>query len=326
MSNTRDFKSLGVQASDAVEVTEDGFRDKGTAYRRTNLTGLQQTEGELYDEPPSTANINQKLYNSSSFTDAIDTTGILRWSNLVDYEPPAFVWNNDGTINTGDFYVCLRASGPSTSPVDPLSDNQDNPVFWRILENPEQLRLDLADETPGNEGSKLVGYNNFNTNGGVDDGLTVKAALDVLSSRVNPLVGINILASLDVKIITQLGNPPSLVLENTLTSFNIDLTMYDSISSIGAPGLFQFVQGIKVVYINPLPSNYIVLNNPWTQGVFDTSSGNTNVNNARSTISYLNKSTTDMEVYGADVNGSPEGGSPPGPTFRFNFICYEIVP
>ena len=291
MANTRDFNSLGVMASDALEVTEDGVREQGVAYRRTNLSDVVQIEGEIYDEPPITENINQKLFNQSSFTDIIDTTGVLGWTNLVDYSPPAMVWANDGTPNTGDFYLCLRDSGPSTSVFDPLSDDQSNPVFWRILENPGQLRLDLADETPGSEGSRLVGYNNVNTNGGIDVGLTVKAALDVIYNRVNPLNDFEVLANLNVKLQVDVGAPPFISLVDTISKFNVDDGNYEVIPGVtGGPS--EFAQGFRFHFINPLPVDYKIFFKQWGQveflGVIGT---------GQNTISFLNKTINSIEIY-----------------------------
>jgi hypothetical protein len=317
MANTRDFKSLGVMASDAVEVTEDGVRDVGTAYRRTNLPDLVQTEGELFNEFPITENINQKLFNQSSFTDIIDRTGILGWTNLVDYSPPAVVWTNDGTPNTGDFYLCLRASGPSTSVVDPISDDQGNPVFWRILENPEQLRLDLADETPGAEGSRLVGYNKVDTNGGVDDGLTVKDALDALFKRNIALNEFQILASLNIKLRTTLAIPPLIAESDPITSFNIDLNGFVPIGfNTGNPAIDDQAQGLEVNYINPLPADYKIIVIQWVQ------QGTQEYQRARTTVSYLNKTVNSIEIYQTSINQTEQIP----PIFWFNFICYRIAP
>ncbi len=205
MGTTRDFKSLGIVATDAQQVTGMGLRTKGESYRLTNLTDIQQIAGELYDVNPRTEDLNQKLFNQSSFTDLLDKKGSIGWTNLVDYARPALVWGSDG-----EYYICLRDNGPSTFIFDPVNDNVDNPQFWQIFENAQQLRLDLTDETPGDEGARLVGHNYIDVNDGRDEGLTVKTALDNAFLALVGIQGIDLLAFATVLTVSNVITPPTL--------------------------------------------------------------------------------------------------------------------
>jgi hypothetical protein len=185
MSSTRSFNSLGVVAKNATPVTNDSDPDRvtGTAYRKTDVTTFQQQEGELYNVPPSTEFINQKLNNQSSFTDVMNRHGLVGWSNNVDYVPAAIVWASDKK-----FYTCKASNGPSTKIVDPISDNQGNPIYWIVLDNAGLLREQLAVEDAPNEGDRRVGYT----------GMTVQKALDNAFQRVGALGTFKVLFSINL--------------------------------------------------------------------------------------------------------------------------------
>lgn len=185
MSNTRDFKSLGVWAEDAVTPVP-GFPVSGTSYRDETVTETANKLGDAYDTKPDSAVFNQKMFIITSFLDLMDKHGVVGWTDLVDYVVPAIVWGSDNS-----FYQALQASGPSTAVKDPISE----PTYWELVTSATQLRTDLADETPGTEGSRLVGYNKFDVNGGIDDGLTVKEALDEVAENVDNLQGLKIILS-----------------------------------------------------------------------------------------------------------------------------------
>ena len=120
MPTTRDFKSLGVWAEDA-EVVIPAEPIQGTAYRDETVTEVDNEAGEGFDTIPNSATFNQRLFIVSSFTDLMDTHGIVGWSDQVDYDIPGMVFADDGK-----FYFALQASGPSTAPQDPTGA----PTFW----------------------------------------------------------------------------------------------------------------------------------------------------------------------------------------------------
>ena len=189
MSNTRDFKSLGVWATNAT-TTIPSEPVSGTPYRNSNLTTLQNKAGEPYGEAIISADFNQKMYIISSFTDLIDKKGIVGWSNLVDYMAPALVWGSDGY-----FYEALTSSGPSSTIHDPVDDDKNSPIYWRVWQSSTELQNNLFSTQVGTEGSRLVGYNKVDVNGGVDEPITVKSSLDELFETSGNLNGLTLQAS-----------------------------------------------------------------------------------------------------------------------------------
>lgn len=238
MTNTRDFNSLGIWAADAVTPVPVTPPLKGVAYRDDALTESQNKAGEPFDTKPDSAEFNQKMFIITSFIDIIDKKGVPGWSNLVDYTVPALVWGFDGTPGTGNFFIALQESGPGTTPRDPISE----PTYWEIVTSATQLRQDLADETPGAEGSKLVGYNKFDTNGGIDDGLTVKAALDELTSSSNNLNGLRLVMA------GSFSGATGLAIGNT---FNIYQNKAFIVPDPVEPSIVKYV-----VYIGEDPSSF----------------------------------------------------------------------
>lgn len=323
MANTRDFKSLGVVASDAIPVTEDGERTIGDSYRRTNLSDAQQVSGELFDRPtvnPRTEFLNQKIFNQSSFTDTIDPRGIPGWTNLVDYAPPAMVWASDGTPGNGALYFCLRENGPNSFVVDPVTDNQESPIYWRIFENPEQLRLDLADETPGTEGSRLVGYNNIDRTG-AEEGIAVKTALD------NSFLGLlgskhfEILASANVVAVQLEGGPPPTAQVSTFSHFNTipqNVVPIAKLDGVGDPE--NFIQGYRVTFENPIPVPYNVI-----VGSRVNLESTVVTERIRSIVGYENSLGTSIDIYTRNIELITDSQRFPA-TRIFNFICFRYNP
>ena len=129
MATTRDFKSLGVWAESAdIVIPVEPLT--GVAYRDETVTEGQNEAGEGFDTIPNSATFNQRLFIVSSFTDLMDTHGIVGWSDQVDYDIPAMVFGSNGL-----FYLALQASGPSTSPQDPTVA----PTFWEEFVTRQQL-------------------------------------------------------------------------------------------------------------------------------------------------------------------------------------------
>jgi hypothetical protein len=173
MSSTRDFTSLGVWAKDATTNIPIHPVD-GVAYRNAAYTKSENEAGDGYDTKPNSANFNQKMFIITSFIDLINKNGLPGWSNLVDYDVPAIVWGSDG-----NFYFSIAASGPSTAVKDPIS----SPDYWELVTTSSSLALDLANQTPGYEGDRSVGYTNE----------TVQEALDNLNNGVTNLNGFRVL-------------------------------------------------------------------------------------------------------------------------------------
>lgn len=82
-------------------------------------------------EPQTNGYSNEKLhgqelnYNISRSDTALlelEKRGIMHWSAFTDYDVPAIVWGSNGKIYQG-----LQASGPSSTPKDPVSE----PTYWK---------------------------------------------------------------------------------------------------------------------------------------------------------------------------------------------------
>ena len=251
MPNTRDFKSLGVIASSATPITDrQGNRVQGTAYRNTDVTLENQQEGLVYDSVAVSENMNQKLFNQSSFTDVIDSRGILGWSDDIDYVAPAIV-----SASNGKLYIARDASGngtPIAQPIDPASTTFDVSTWWVEFESAAPLREELADETAGDEGSRLVGYNKSNINGGIDEGATVKDSLDELYKNT-PELKMDFFAYGYVdQEVNNAAETIFLRLENT---FNINL-QNNIVPFLDVRG--TGMSGCRVFFINPISLPYSI--------------------------------------------------------------------
>lgn len=248
MTSTRTFTSLGVVASTATPVDNDSDPDRvqGVSYRKTDVTTFQEEEGELYNVPPSTEFINQKLFNQSSFTDVLNKNGVVGWSNQIDYTPPAIVWGSDNK-----FYTCKVPNGPSTKIVDPISDDQSNPIYWVILDNAGLLREQLAVQTPGDEGDRRVGYTD----------ITVQTALDKAFNILSGLGNFKIVFSLNTYIVPYDPDRPYMLTTQAFNIANITPIAEDEVHG-------SEIHGLDVSFTTPLDDiNYLsFITTSWTNG------------------------------------------------------------
>lgn len=150
MATTRDFKSLGVWAENA-ETVIPVEPITSTAYRDESVTEADNEAGEGFDTIPNSATFNQRLFIVSSFTDLMDTHGIVGWSDDVDYDIPAMVFADNGL-----FYFALQPSGPSTAPQDPTGA----PTFWEEFVTQQLLAADTGASLIGTArtGFTLAGF------------------------------------------------------------------------------------------------------------------------------------------------------------------------
>lgn len=63
--------------------------------------------------------------------------GMYDYDSTIDYNPPAIVWAS-GTQN---FYVCLKANGPSSTVMNPVNDSNED--YWRYIGGGKQLQAAL---------------------------------------------------------------------------------------------------------------------------------------------------------------------------------------
>ena len=194
MAVTRTFTSLGVVATDAETVIPP-TPISGTAYRNEAFSQVENETGERFDTIADSADFNQKQFIISSFTNMIDTNGVPGWTDLVDYAAPALVWGSDNL-----FYFAIAASGPSTTPQDPVS----TVGFWEFLDTTNDQEIaniasavttyadagiadayDVTGVGPASpnayiEGTKINFYANFDNTGA--------STIDVNGLGVRPLV------------------------------------------------------------------------------------------------------------------------------------------
>lgn len=225
MSSTRDFKSLGVWAKNANTTIPPSPVD-GTAYRNTAYTKTQNEAGDPYNTKPDSSDFNQKMFVISSFIDMLDKHGIVGWTNLVDYAQPAIVWASDNK-----FYTALQASGPSTTVKDPV----DSPDYWELVESAATLRKELASETEGTEGARLVGYTN----------MTVQEALDNLYNIVANINGFQVVYAGYFNGVT------GQLIGNGYNVHNNEAPKYDTGIYFLVPENFDFDERQVLIFITP---------------------------------------------------------------------------
>lgn len=151
MANTRDFKSLGEFAKNAIEVDQSNqpVRDPSQSYRNTDFSTFQQQQGKQFSVLPVSENVNQQVLNQSQFTNLIDRQGIPGWRFDVEYNIPAVVWGSDGKL-----YKCIRDGNIN---VDPITEDPENPNWWSEFVTLQDSSIDYTSQTPGDEGARNVG-------------------------------------------------------------------------------------------------------------------------------------------------------------------------
>lgn len=123
MSSTRDFKSPGIFAENASTVIPP-TPIAGVSYRDA-VTGADDTpNGWRYGTKVESQDWNQVMFLLTSMLSTMDKQGVLGWTDLVDYAVPAVTFGSNGQL-----YFAIAASGPSTTPRDPIS----SPTFWEPL-------------------------------------------------------------------------------------------------------------------------------------------------------------------------------------------------
>ena len=120
MSSTRDFVSPGIFANDA-STTIPPTPIAGVAYRDAAAGTDDVENGWRYGTRVDSKDWNQIMFLLTSLAQMADKQGLLGWSNLVDYAVPAMVFGSNGLP-----YIAIQASGPATTPQDPISA----PLFW----------------------------------------------------------------------------------------------------------------------------------------------------------------------------------------------------
>lgn len=83
--------------------------------------------------------------------------GMYDWDATVDYDPPAIVWS----AGTQNFYVCLKANGPSSTVMNPVNDTNEN--YWRYIGGGKQLQAALDNKANKNHthtASQITGLSN----------------------------------------------------------------------------------------------------------------------------------------------------------------------
>jgi len=129
MANTRDNNIPAIFGDDA-NTTIPTVPAQGVAYRNTALTPATLLSGFGFDTLADSADINEILHILYELATEVDRSGILGWSETVDYTTlNGVVRGSDGT-----FYVSTELSGPGA--VDGVRDPANGvniPSHWRTL-------------------------------------------------------------------------------------------------------------------------------------------------------------------------------------------------
>ncbi len=253
MPTTRDFKSLGEFAANAIEVDSPGSRAPTDSYRNTGFTTFQQNQGKQFGVVPVSENVNQQIYNQSQFTNLVDTQGIPGWKNSVAYDVPAIVFGSDHRI-----YLNKRNGNIN---VDPAEDEYAS-EWWELFESDEDLSNIYSNQTPGEEGATLVGSTDklnetisFKGPSSIN-GLTLQENLTGIYNKILPMQNVKILAQLNSEVlVTQF---PTATLGNTFINYNVDTA---DIVKYSKPPPAELPVGtigyITINFLNPIPTPYI---------------------------------------------------------------------
>lgn len=273
MSDTRDFKSLGIWADDATVIPPPpAVPLPNVAYRNEAFPQSENEEGELYNSIPDSANLNQAMFIISSFTDTIDRHGTPGWYSLVDYDPlPALVWSDDEK-----FYTALQPSGPNTGagardPKDGL-----NPDYWQELISSNILELDLSSQDFGDEGARQVGttFQPDTTDFPVPVEQTVQDTLEFVDERAYKLQNLRLVfaGAFDESGILQgqgfniKNNKADIIINQGQKFFRIDLDdkrFYGLTMKVEVTALRQINDDPPVISTGILTANKFVVIGPW---------------------------------------------------------------
>lgn len=138
MANTRSVIAPGVFANDAL-TTIPPAPVQGVAYRNPAISIDDSERGWPYAVPPMSDVFNEIMFRVTSLMSIMDGRGILGWTNLKDYTAGALQMGSDGEL-----YQALQASGPSTTPQDPVS----SVLYWARMGTPPGSFLWHAASTP----------------------------------------------------------------------------------------------------------------------------------------------------------------------------------
>ena len=93
----------------------------GTSYRKTDISQNDVEKGWPFKNIVDSAKFNQILFETTTMTQLLEKYGILPWSNSTDYEVDSLCVGSNGKL-----YKAVQASGPSSSYVDPTTDDGTN--------------------------------------------------------------------------------------------------------------------------------------------------------------------------------------------------------
>jgi len=129
MASTRDNNIPAIFGDDA-NTTIPTIPAQGVAYRNSALTPATLLSGFGFDTLADSADINEILHILYELATEVDRSGILGWSETVDYTTlNGVVRGSDGT-----FYVSTELSGPGA--IDGVRDPTNGanvPSHWRTL-------------------------------------------------------------------------------------------------------------------------------------------------------------------------------------------------
>lgn len=271
MTDTRDFKSLGIWGEDA-ETTIPITPLPGVAYRNTAFPQIENEEGEQYNSIPDSANLNQAMFIITSSTDTIEHHGTLGWYSLVDYDPlPALTWASDGK-----FYTALQPSGPNTGAGARDPAVGANPDYWQELISSNILELDLSSQDFGDEGARQVGttFQPDTTDFPVPVGQTVQDTLEFVDERAYKLQNLRLVfaGTFDESGILQgqgfniKNNKADKITNEGQSFFRIDLDdkrFYSLLMEVVVTPLRQINNDPPVSGTSILTANKFVIIGPW---------------------------------------------------------------
>jgi len=156
----RDVTLGGTVFASSANTTIPSVPVSGTPYRNTGVTPGVVSQGWPFEEKVDSANFNQVLYLYSSLLNLIEKDGVLKWSNQTDYSIGSLCSYVSSDDSNYGLFIALKASGPSTSAVEPLSAGSDTywqsinsslnsvhnvfDVFMSVSSNPPQGAFDLS--------------------------------------------------------------------------------------------------------------------------------------------------------------------------------------
>lgn len=114
----------------------------GITYRNEEITREDIEKGWPFNTVCESSTFNHFMFKLTSLLKEIEQTGVLRWSDKINYNVGSFCTDEEGKLKR-----CISVNGPDSLLVNPVDDIEN--LYW------EEFKADVSEENTG--GGKSIG-------------------------------------------------------------------------------------------------------------------------------------------------------------------------